>query len=243
MNKLLEFNQEWIKENNIIVNDYGHDIWLLENFLTEEMSDDLLEYIKIWPEEDWRKMYWDNIMKRYNEFWRNGNDFLYTHEDILHSIATKQIKDIDTFFRNYEFYFDKSIDISEYKNKELYFERWKSLFKPTNPEDKDRFDIDLPSSVERRYIGDSGIQHRDHAVDGSLIYATILYINGDFTGGNLHFPELKTTIYPKKGSLCVFDASNNWTHQVTTVTEGTRYSIPIFVWDKTKDDTYRKMNK
>jgi predicted 2-oxoglutarate/Fe(II)-dependent dioxygenase YbiX len=48
---------------------------------------------------------------------------------------------------------------------------------------------------------------------------------------------------PKKGSLCVFDAFNNWTHGVKTVTKGTRYSIPIFIWDKTKDDTYRKINK
>jgi hypothetical protein len=43
--------------------------------------------------------------------------------------------------------------------------------------------------------------------------------------------------------LCVFDGSKNLKHGVKTVTKGTRYSIPLFVWDNTKDDTWRKVYK
>jgi hypothetical protein len=63
-------------------------------------------------------------MRVYNEFFKDENhDFLYTNEDIIHAIATKQITDIDGFFKNYVHYFDRSLEIFDYKNIELFWKR------------------------------------------------------------------------------------------------------------------------
>jgi hypothetical protein len=240
MHNLLNLNKDWIINNNIVINDYRHNIWLLENFLTEEMSNNLIAHIKSLSEKDWRKLYLHTIIRRYNQPWRENQGILETNEDIIHAIATRQIINLDEFFGDYQQDFDKSIEIKEYQDVELFWERWNNIFEVVNTEDKERFTVDKPNFVDRKYKGTSTREHQDGSPDGSLVYATILYINEDFKGGELYFPELDISIKPKKGSLCVFDASNNWFHGVKTITEGTRYSIPIFVWDSTKNERHRE---
>jgi predicted 2-oxoglutarate/Fe(II)-dependent dioxygenase YbiX len=55
--------------------------------------------------------------------------------------------------------------------------------------------------------------------------AVLLYLNDDYEGGNLVFPELHINIRPKKGMLVAFPATHNYIHGVEPVTKGERFAI------------------
>lgn len=66
-------------------------------------------------------------------------------------------------------------------------------------------------------------------------YVSILYLNDEYTGGDLYFTGedilVKTiSIFPKKGSLCVFPGGIENIHGVDEVLSGSRYTLVSF-WD------------
>jgi hypothetical protein len=52
MNKLLKLDLEYIKKEGMILNDYGHSIYLIENFITPEVQKEIMDYINKLTEED-----------------------------------------------------------------------------------------------------------------------------------------------------------------------------------------------
>lgn len=63
-----------------------------------------------------------------------------------------------------------------------------------------------------------------------LKYVGILYLNSDYEGGELYFPEHDISIHPNAGSMYIFSGGIENIHGVTEITKGTRYSIVSF-WD------------
>lgn len=61
-------------------------------------------------------------------------------------------------------------------------------------------------------------------------YAAFIYLNDDFDGGFLNFEKHPITIAPKVGTIAIFDGGHGNEHEVTTVHNGTRYTIGSF-WD------------
>lgn len=68
-------------------------------------------------------------------------------------------------------------------------------------------------------------------------YAAFLYLNDDFEGGLLQFPDQGISIKPKVGMLAAFDGGFNNMHEVTVITKGVRYTIGSF-WDDREEDAY-----
>lgn len=68
-------------------------------------------------------------------------------------------------------------------------------------------------------------------------YAAFLYLNSDFKGGLLRFPQSNLEISPKTGMLAVFDGGFNNMHEVTLIESGVRYTIGSF-WDDREEDAY-----
>jgi hypothetical protein len=68
-------------------------------------------------------------------------------------------------------------------------------------------------------------------------YAGFLYLNDDFEGGLLKFPDQDIEIKPKTGMLAVFDGGFKNMHEVTLITKGVRYTIGSF-WDDREEDAY-----
>ncbi len=68
-------------------------------------------------------------------------------------------------------------------------------------------------------------------------YAGFLYLNDDFEGGLLKFPDQNIEIQPKVGMLAVFDGGFKNMHEVTLITKGVRYTIGSF-WDDREEDAY-----
>lgn len=231
MENWITLNQDWIEKNGLILTDYKNGIWLLENFLTPEVTKRLQEKLFNLSETEWRKGFIDTAMIKYNNKNKN-NKPLKNYEDIVHAIANKEILDLEEFFRGYSDSYDRTFIWDNYLDQEWLEDRWKNIFisKDKNKE----IEIDRPSSFERKKTGTRLGPHKDNDEEKSLLYATILYINEDFKGGDLYFEELDFSLKPKQGSLCIFDGFKNLIHEVLEIKEGSRYSLPIFIWDKEK---------
>jgi hypothetical protein len=90
--------------------------------------------------------------------------------------------------------------------------------------------------------GASLTPHIDNAeLDGSSNYtpwrhfSTMIYLNDDFKGGDIYWPNLNKTVKPRKGMMIVFPSDAVFLHGVTEIEEGTRYTISSFyTYDSSK---------
>jgi hypothetical protein len=55
--------------------------------------------------------------------------------------------------------------------------------------------------------------------------SVLVYLNDEYEGGELYFPDLDFGIRPKKGMLIAFPGNLYYTHGVAPVTSGTRYTL------------------
>lgn len=67
-------------------------------------------------------------------------------------------------------------------------------------------------------------------------YATFLYLNDDFEGGELVFPQHDLTILPKTGMIATFHGGHSNMHKVDIVKKATRYTIGSFFDDREESD-------
>jgi hypothetical protein len=58
--------------------------------------------------------------------------------------------------------------------------------------------------------------------------AGLFYLNDDYEGGELYFPNQKIQFKPKAGSAYFFPGDMNYIHGVTPIESGIRYVIPFF---------------
>jgi len=93
---------------------------------------------------------------------------------------------------------------------------------------------DYPSTrygvIQRHYRGIGLEDHRDTDCNPALKYATVIYLNDNYEGGNLYFKDddLQTQLKPPPGSIMIFRASR--LHGVTEVTgEHDRYVMTSFI--------------
>jgi hypothetical protein len=61
-----------------------------------------------------------------------------------------------------------------------------------------------------------------------IVFGIAIYLNDDFEGGELIYPDLGLSVTPKPGSMVIHNASLK--HQVFPVVKGFRYSITTFVF-------------
>ena len=77
--------------------------------------------------------------------------------------------------------------------------------------------------------------HKDDAGPDNprkIVFGIAIYLNDDFEGGELIYPDLGISLTPSRGSMVIHDAELK--HQVFPVTKNKRYSITTFVFG---DDT------
>jgi predicted 2-oxoglutarate/Fe(II)-dependent dioxygenase YbiX len=56
--------------------------------------------------------------------------------------------------------------------------------------------------------------------------ASVIYLNDDYEGGEIYFPDQGMSIKPKHGQLIAFPGA--WWHGVTAVSNGLRYTSPAW---------------
>ena len=73
-----------------------------------------------------------------------------------------------------------------------------------------------------------GEEYKEHVDCGNGVFRTlsaILYLNDDYVGGELVFPELDLVIKPKAGDLLLFPSNFSYVHKAAPITSGTKYSV------------------
>jgi predicted 2-oxoglutarate/Fe(II)-dependent dioxygenase YbiX len=76
----------------------------------------------------------------------------------------------------------------------------------------------------RRLEGDAWVPN--HTPQRS--FSAIVYLNSDFEGGEIDFPDLGQRIKPTAGLLVAFPSDERYVHQVLPVTAGKRYSLALW---------------
>ena len=85
-------------------------------------------------------------------------------------------------------------------------------------------------TIQRQYEGARLIEHVDNHADPNIKYAVIMYINEDYTDGELFFRKLDLTIKPPAKSLIIFPSGEEYLHGVKPPGTGPyRYVLPSFV--------------
>jgi hypothetical protein len=59
-------------------------------------------------------------------------------------------------------------------------------------------------------------------------FSSLIYLNNQFSGGNLWFPNQELEVVPKPNTLVIFPSGFDYLHGVKQVTSGIRYSILEF---------------
>jgi hypothetical protein len=88
-----------------------------------------------------------------------------------------------------------------------------------------------------RIHSDNTDEHGNSGAFTRSRYAGFLYLNDDFEGGLLRFPDQNIEIKPEVGMLAVFDGGFNNMHEVSLITSGVRYTIGSF-WDDREESDY-----
>jgi len=93
-----------------------------------------------------------------------------------------------------------------------------------------------PGAYARKH-SDNTDEHGHSGAFTRSRYAAFLYLNDNFEGGMLQFPDQDISIQPKVGMLAAFDGGFNNMHEVTLIESGVRYTIGSF-WDDREEDAY-----
>ncbi len=83
---------------------------------------------------------------------------------------------------------------------------------------------------------DKGYKMNQH-VDTTGDFAVIYYINDDYHGGEINFPDLNLKIKPKANSFITFPSNQDYLHEVFQNTEKERYSSTL--WFNFEGSPYR----
>lgn len=100
--------------------------------------------------------------------------------------------------------------------------------------DKDRYNLNLDQvTIKAWNQGQSMGPHFD-GQDGNkdLAFSLVTYINDDYEGGEISFPNHNVTVKPKAGSLIMFPSQQPFIHEVKPIISGTRYMSPAHVYIK-----------
>lgn len=68
-------------------------------------------------------------------------------------------------------------------------------------------------------------EHQDQGVS-SRVLSTVAYLNDDYVGGEIYFPQIDVQIKPEAGSIIFFPSNFVFSHTVKPITKGFRYAVP-----------------
>jgi len=67
--------------------------------------------------------------------------------------------------------------------------------------------------------------HSDQGIS-SRVLSTVIYLNDNYSGGEIEFKHSQVKIKPKAGSIIFFPSNFLYVHEVYPITDGVRYSLP-----------------
>jgi hypothetical protein len=74
--------------------------------------------------------------------------------------------------------------------------------------------------------------HYDGGTGSKRSISVLIYLNDDYEGGEIEFPNFKLKIKPKAGTLILFPSNYAYGHIAHPVTSGTKYVIVTWLHDR-----------
>ena len=85
------------------------------------------------------------------------------------------------------------------------------------------------SGIYRSVVGQQMKTHHDQGLGVKFKYGIVIYLNDDYDGGEIFYPNVGVEIKPKAYSLVLHPAHEAYRHGVKEVSRGTRYSMTTFL--------------
>lgn len=185
-------------------------IFAVRNFLTDDETQQVLTEAQSYTEEQWRFRYMSEMRRSCLEkFGRDDIDALV--EEGLLEVTWNFV--------------DKNTEYLDEVLREKFRVRAQEIFDKVGGVQLNGFLV-----VHRQYEGADLKAHYDQYSDKLIEYAAILYINNDYTSGELFFSKLDLQIRPEPGTLMIFPGTEEYEHGVHPVGPGpVRYNLPTFV--------------
>jgi len=88
-------------------------------------------------------------------------------------------------------------------------------------------DVNIPTAYQILRYGESEyyIPHLDDGKNTRRRVSAVGYLNDDYEGGELWFPNLNFNYYPTAGDIVVFPSGAPFTHEAKPVKQGVKYSV------------------
>jgi hypothetical protein len=193
-------------------------IFTVHEFLTEDEVSKLELQFSTMNEEDWRVSYTESLYRFIED--QYGVTTFEEAQALGHRI------DIDGEW------VDKNAMIQDLDVRQTINERLASIFVQF-PE----LELRGAGSIQRQYEGVRLNYHVDSESNPLVVYAAVMYVNGDFEGGELHFPRIDVKIKPAARDLIIFPSADDYLHGVLPVEAGpTRYALPAFINKRTTEE-------
>lgn len=210
-----------LSDANILFSEVKEDILLVEDFISKDELEQVMNLINNASEEDWLVEYVTNL-KRFCML-KFGRD------DVDNLVAEGKFE----VTQNWE---DKNLVINGTPIYYTIYNRLREIVESSSG----NLELSGMSTLQRMQPGVELKCHTDQDTDPSIRYATILYLNDEYNDGELFFKHLDFKIKPKSGSLVIFPGTEAFHHGVTPVGEGPiRYVLVGFIkehgfYDKNK---------
>jgi hypothetical protein len=198
----------------------GTEIWYWENALSfPEHLKDFIDKIDEEPDSYSRISKWEN--------WTASNDssLVYGKTKTINGSALKTTTGSDMVDKK-TLYIANSFLMA--------FQMCTDRYLDSRKLDKNKYNLSLDRiTIKAWNEGQSMGPHFD-GQDGNkdLAFSLVAYVNDDYEGGEISFPNHNVTIKPKAGSLIMFPSQEPYIHEVKPIVSGTRYMSPAHVYIK-----------
>lgn len=205
------FLEKQLIENNFQIKKIDNNIILVENFISEEELKDIFDIINSIDEDDWRIEYLGNL--------KNFCMEKFGRDDVENLVAEGKFE----ITENWE---DKNFNILNTKIQSKIYKRLSSLIENEDPS----LILSGFATLQRMQESVELKPHTDQDTDPSIRHAAILYLNEEYSDGEIFFSNLDIELKPKPRSLLLFPGTKEYNHGVRHVGPGPiRYVLVGFI--------------
>ena len=219
-------------------------IRIIENAVPVEICNRIIDYAKdnfLWEKSNIKKNsnLTDSELTAISNQWHNRRIEI----DAIYENGFEENKDLfSLLIPIHNLMYDQTVDFFK-PSQQIYSEIWKfarwhdPYFQRPHTDyldpnfDLDSFDIESVPEDCRYFFEKRNIDIYTSTLT-TKHYASLLYLNDDYEGGEIYFPQHGYFEYkPKPGSIVFLEGSIDYMHGVKPVPQGTRYTITNF-WTK-----------
>jgi hypothetical protein len=206
--------KELLSKNNILFEEITDELISIENFLTDEDLEFLMNQINSAVQADWEVEYTSNLKRFCLE--------KFGREDVENLVAEGK-------FEITQNWADKNLNVSDHPEYRIFYERLASTISEADPS----LELSGFATIQRMQPNVELKSHTDQHTDPSIKYAAIIYLNDDYNDGELFFENLNIQLRPKPKTLLIFPGNEKYQHGVRPVSEGPiRYVLVGFIKEK-----------